>query len=146
MGVLGLIGLLIAFFVGIVSIPGIIAGVGPDGKSVQLFEPDFQDGVQVAFMRRDPARVIESVKAGAENAIQRMKSQRARPRVALYIDHASRTDATAGTATEEAAELAAVLTRENVPLIGFYSGVGVAPLRGMTRGFDMGGVLLLMGE
>lgn len=28
MGVLGLIGLLIAFFVGIVSIPGIIAGVG----------------------------------------------------------------------------------------------------------------------
>jgi hypothetical protein len=124
----------------------IIAGVGPDGKSVALFEPDFQDGAQVVFMKRDPAKVLESVRAGAENAIQRMKSQRARPRIALYIDHTGRAASVVGTATEEAAELGAILTREGISLIGFYSGVGVAPLRGMTRGFDWAGVLLLMGE
>lgn len=124
----------------------VVAGVGPDGKSVALFEPDLQDGAQVVLMHRDPAKVIESVKAGAENAIQRMKSQRARPRVALYIDHSGRAASVAGTPTEEATELATILTREGIALVGFYSGVGIAPLRGVTRGFDWAGVLLLMGE
>jgi len=124
----------------------IIAGVGPDGKSVALFEPDFADGQQVAFMHRDPAKVMESVRAGAENAIQRMKSQRARPRIALYIDHFGRAASVVGTPGEEAAELAAIMAREGISLVGLYSGVGVAPLRGMTRGFDWAGVLLLMGE
>jgi hypothetical protein len=124
----------------------LIAGVMPDGKAVALFEPDLEDGSQVLFMRRDPANVLESAKVGAEAAIERMKKQRARPRVALYIDHGGRTAATAGTPTEEAAEIQAVMTREGVTLVGFYSGVGIAPVRGVTRGVDWAGVLLMMGE
>jgi hypothetical protein len=124
----------------------LLGGVMPDGKSVALFEADLEDGVQVLFMKREPAAMLESARNGAEAAIERMKRQRARPRIAIYIDHAGRTAATAGTPTEEAAEIQAVMMREGVALVGFYAGVGVAPVRGMNRGFDWAGVLLLLGE
>ncbi len=124
----------------------LLGGVMPDGKSVALFEPDLEDGAQVLLMKRDPAAVLESARNGCEAAIERMKRQRARPRAAVYIDHGGRTAATAGTPTEEAAEVQAIMTREGIPLVGFYSGVGVAPVRGLNRGFDWAGVLLLLGE
>jgi hypothetical protein len=38
------------------------------------------------------------------------------------------------------------MNREGVPLLGFYSGVEVAPVRGASRGLDWTGVLLLLGE
>lgn len=124
----------------------LLGGVMPDGKSVALFESDLDENAQVLFMKRDPAAVLESAKLGAEAAIERMKRQRARPRIAVYFDHGARTAATAGTPTEEAAEVQAVMTREGIALVGFYSGVGIAPVRGMNRGFDWAGVLLLLGE
>ncbi len=124
----------------------LLGGVMPDGKSVSLFEPDLEDGAQVLFMKREPETVLESVKNGCEAAIERMKRQRVRPRIAIYIDHGGRSAATAGTPTEEAAEVQAIMTREGISLVGFYSGVGIAPVRGLNRGFDWAGVLLLLGE
>jgi small ligand-binding sensory domain FIST len=124
----------------------LITGVLPDGKAVGLFEPDLDDGAEVVFMLRDPALMIDSARAGSEAAVARMRREGGRPRLALYIDCAGRAAAASRTATEEAAEVQAVMTREGVPLLGFYSGVEVAPVRGASRGLDWTGVLLLLGE
>ncbi|MCW8997823.1 MAG: hypothetical protein OQK04_03830, partial [Kangiellaceae bacterium] len=50
------------------------------------------------------------------------------------------------TETEEAAELQRVMSRYNTPLLGFYSGVEVAPILGKSRGLDWTGVLLILAE
>ena len=124
----------------------LITGVMPDGKAVGLFEPDLEQGVEVLFMLRDPPLMIESARAGSEAAVRRMREQGSRPRFALYVDCAGRAAAFSRTDTEEAAEVQAVMNRERVPLLGFYSGVEVAPMRGVSRGLDWTGVLLLLGE
>jgi hypothetical protein len=124
----------------------LITGVLPDGKAIGLFEPDLDDGAEVLFMLRDPALMIASARAGSEAAVERMRREGGPPRFALYIDCAGRAAAVSCTATEEAAEVQAVMNREGVPLLGFYSGVEVAPLRGVSRGLDWTGVLLLLGE
>lgn len=124
----------------------LITGVMPDGKAVGLFEPDLDEGTEVLFMLRDPTLMIESARAGSEAALARMRREGGRPRFALYIDCAGRAAAVSRTATEEAAEVQAVMSRDGIPLLGFYSGVEVAPLRGVSRGLDWTGVLLLLGE
>ncbi len=124
----------------------LITGVMPDGKAIGLFEPDLEEGVEVVFMLRDPMLMRESARTGSEAALQRMRGQGGRPGFALYIDCAGRAAAASGTPTEEAAEVQAIMNREGIPLLGFYSGVEVAPVRGVTRGLDWTGVLLLLGE
>jgi len=124
----------------------LITGVMPDGKAIGLFEPDLEDGAEVLFMLRDPSLMIESARAGSEAAVARLRGEGVQPRFALYIDCAGRVAAASGTTTEEAAEVQAVMYREGIPLLGFYSGVEVAPLRGVSRGLDWTGVLLLLGE
>jgi hypothetical protein len=124
----------------------LITGVLADGKAVGLFEPDLDEGAEVLFMLRDPALMIESARASSDAAVERMRRDGGRPRFALYIDCAGRAAAVSRTASEEAAEVQAVMNRAGVPLLGFYSGVEVAPLRGVSRGLDWTGVLLLLGE
>ena len=124
----------------------LITGVLPDGKSIGLFEPDFDDGAEVVFMLRDPGLMIESARAGSETALAQMRAAGGRPRFALYIDCAGRAGAFSRTATEEAAEVQAVMRASGVPMLGFYSGVEVAPVAGRSQGLDWTGVLLLMGE
>jgi small ligand-binding sensory domain FIST len=65
-----------------------------------------------------------------------------RPIFALYIDCAGRTSAFSGAEIEEAAILQAELGLE-IPLLGFYSGVEIAPLLGRSRPLDWTGVLTL---
>jgi small ligand-binding sensory domain FIST len=123
----------------------LITGVMPDGKAVGLFEPDLDDGSEVVFMLRDPALMIDSARSAAEAAARRARAT-GTPRFALYIDCAGRAAAASQTASEEAAEVQAVMTRHGIPLLGFYSGVEVAPLGGASRGLDWTGVLLVLGE
>ena len=124
----------------------LLTGVMPDGKAVGLFEPDLDQGMEVLFMLRDPMLTLESARDGSRRAVERMRAAGARPRFALYVDCAGRTAALSRTPTEEAAEVQAVMNREGIPLLGFYSGVEVAPMRGVSRGLDWTGVLLLLGE
>lgn len=124
----------------------LITGVMPDGKAVGLFEPDLDEGGEVLFMLRDPMLMMESARARSEAAVARMRGEGARPRFALYVDCAGRAAAYSRTPTEEGAEVQAVMNREGVPMLGFYSGVEVAPMRGVSRGLDWTGVLLLLGE
>lgn len=124
----------------------LITGVMPDGLAVGLFEPDLEAGAEVLFMLRDPGLMLESARAGSEAAVARMRREGGRPEFALYIDCAGRAAIASGTVTEEAAEVQAVMTRAGIPLLGFYSGVEVAPIQGASRGLDWTGVLLLIGE
>jgi len=61
----------------------------------------------------------------------------------LYIDCAGRAASESDTLAEEAGEVAAVFKQHEVPLLGFYTGVEIAPLLGESRGLDWTGVLML---
>ena len=63
---------------------------------------------------------------------------------ALYIDCAGRTAVYSKTAVEEAAGIQKALNRVGCPLLGFYSGVEIAPFLNKSRGLDWTGVLLVM--
>lgn len=65
------------------------------------------------------------------------------PFFALYIDCAGRAAAFSGGAREEAAEVQRALGAR-VPLLGFYSGVEIAPFLGRSRGLDWTAVLVTM--
>ena len=93
--------------------------------------------------RVDAASVLLNA---SEAAVARMRRDGGRPWFGLYIDCAGRAAAASRTASEEAAEVQAVMNREGVPLLGFYSGVEVAPMGDGSRGLDWTGVLLLLGE
>jgi len=124
----------------------LITGVMPDGRAVGLFEADLATGAEVLFMLRDPALMVESARRASEAAVERLRRRGVAPRFALYIDCAGRAGAYSQTPSEEAAEVMAVASHHGIPLLGFYSGVEVAPLSGRSRGLDWTGVLLLLGE
>lgn len=43
-------------------------------------------------------------------------------------------------------EVQRVMNKYNTPLLGFYSGVEVAPILGKSRGLDWTGVLMVLAE
>lgn len=124
----------------------LIVGVVPGGDGVVLFEPDLEPGTEIQFMLRDGQTMIESAQRNASRLMQQIADAGHMPRLALYIDCAGRAANVSDTLTEEAAEIQAVMNRHQVPLIGFYSGVEVAPLVEHSRGLDWTGVLLVLAE
>ena len=117
--------------------------LGSDRKagSIILFEPDFRVGTKVQIMSRDNALMLESARNGTAMIPARKPGRE--PFLALYIDCAGRASGASGAETEEAA-----LVQRNfapsVPLLGFYSGVEVAPFNGYSRPLDWTGVLTVL--
>ena len=109
-----------------------------DRGSVTLFEPDFELGAQVQIMSRDNALMLQSVRDGVA-AIERANIA-GRRILNLYIDCAGRASARSGAETEEA-DMVLQGLNPAVPLIGFYSGVEIAPFAGYSRPLDWTGVL-----
>ena len=64
----------------------------------------------------------------------------------MYIDCAGRTASYSNTTIEEASEVQKVLNQHKTPLLGFYSGVEVAPLLQKSKGLDWTGVLMVLAE
>lgn len=124
----------------------LIVGVLPQGNGLILFEPDLESGTEFQFMLRDGQTMIESAQRNTERLMHQIAEAGHHPRLALYIDCAGRAAQISDTLTEEAAEIQAVLRRYQVPLLGFYSGVEVAPLLGRSRGLDWTGVLLVLAD
>lgn len=108
--------------------------------SVTLFEPDFAQGTKVQIMSRDNALMLDSVRKGVESANRLIEGEQ--NLFALYIDCAGRASAFSGAPTEEAEILLRNLD-PSVPLLGFYSGVEVAPFEGYSRPLDWTGVLTI---
>lgn len=121
----------------------LIAGVLPEGKGIVIFEPDLNPGTEITFMLRDSDGMIESARKNSAELMAQIESEGKLPFFGLYIDCAGRSAEFSNTLTEEASEVSTVFNHANVPLLGFYSGVEIAPLLGKSRGLDWTGVLLV---
>lgn len=109
--------------------------------SIIVFEPDFRVGTRVQIMSRDNALMLDSVR----NGVARLNNQLTGGDnlLGLYIDCAGRASARSGADVEEA-ELVQSGLDPSVPLLGFYSGVEVAPFDGYSRALDWTGVLTVL--
>ncbi len=124
----------------------LIVGATPGDGGLVLFEPDLEEGTEFQFLLRDGQMMIESARRNAIALVEQIITAGHTPRFALYIDCAGRCAAISNTLTEEASEIQAVMNQHGIPLLGFYSGVEVAPLLGRSRGLDWTGVLLILAE
>jgi len=119
----------------------LILGANRTAGSITLFEPDFRQGTRVQIMARDNALMLDSVRHGT--AAARMQSSAFKPFLGLYIDCAGRASARSGAPMEEAALMVQDLDA-SFPLLGFYSGVEIAPFGTYSRPLDWTGVLTLL--
>jgi hypothetical protein len=124
----------------------LIAGVLPDREGILLFEPDLAEGSEILFMLRNNKLMMESVQKNTSELFRKIIAKGEKPVFGLYIDCAGRTALISETLTEEASEIQTIFNRYNAPLLGFYSGVEVAPMLGRNRGLDWTGVLLVLAE
>jgi hypothetical protein len=124
----------------------LITGVIPDGNSISLFEPDLIEGMEIQFMLRDSAAMIQSARQNAQALVQQIKSRGQRPIFGFYIDCAGRSALVSNTTTEEAAEVQQVMNQSQIPFLGFYSGVEIAPFIEKSRGLDWTGVLMILAQ
>ena len=119
----------------------LILGANRASGSITLFEPDFRQGARVQIMARDNALMLDSVRQGT--AAARTRNPAGKPFLGLYIDCAGRASARSGAPFEEAALLMQDL-QPSYPLLGFYSGVEIAPFGSYSRPLDWTGVLALL--
>lgn len=121
----------------------LIIAADPEKKGIVLFEADFKKGDQFQFMNRNADLMEESARIGSREAIRYHRSNNLDPFFALYIDCAGRTADFSGALREEAEVIQESIGSE-IPLLGFYSGVEIAPMLGKSRGLDWTGVLLIL--
>ncbi len=119
----------------------LIVSIDPDSGSLVLFEPDFAPGTRVQVLIRDNELMFDSVRQRTEGLMADLQGRTCL--LGLYIDCAGRARALCGSETEEA-ESVLRHCREDIPVLGFYSGVEVAPLLGRSRPLDLTGVLTVL--
>ena len=120
----------------------LILSANADAGSITLFEPDFERGTQVQIMSRDNGLMLDSVRRGVEELNRSIAD--GDNLLALYIDCAGRASARSGSSVEEA-ELVVQGFDPRTPLLGFYSGVEVAPFGAEpSKPLDWTGVLSVL--
>jgi hypothetical protein len=120
----------------------LILQVAADRRSITLFEPDFRLGSIVQIMSRDNGLMVQSVRNGVRLMNQEVSSRQVL--MALYIDCAGRASARSGSEIEEAEVLLDEISIP-APLLGFYSGVEIAPVDGVrSRPLDWTAVLTIL--
>jgi hypothetical protein len=124
----------------------LIIGALPDGSGISMFEPDLEEGVDIQFMLRDTRKMMESARKNSANLLDAIATDGKRAVFAMYIDCAGRTMQYSGAPSEEAAEVQEICNNHRVPLLGFYSGVEIAPFLHRSRGLDWSGVLVVLAE
>jgi hypothetical protein len=119
----------------------LIVDTNPNDGSISLFEADFQAGLKIQIMSRNQQLVLESVRHQTQKLLNDINGS-TRGMGALYIDCAGRASAFCGDEVEEAFILQEVIG-DSMPLLGFYSGVELAPFVDRTRPLDWTGVLAI---
>jgi hypothetical protein len=118
----------------------LIIGSNAGEGSITLFEADFEAGTKIQIMSRDNRLMLDSVRKGCDEILASLDGTASS--FALYVDCAGRSCSMSGAEIEEAAIVQEKLG--GVPLLGFYSGVEIAPLLGRSRPLDWTGVLTLL--
>ncbi|MCD4690934.1 FIST C-terminal domain-containing protein [bacterium] len=121
----------------------LIAGVNPENGSLILFESDFGPGEKVQVMRRSNEQMLSSARTVSMSLLDEVKHED--PFLGIYIDCAGRTSGFCGAGAEEGAIIQETIGSE-MPLLGFYSGVEIAPFMGGSRALDWTGVLVVLSE
>ena len=121
----------------------LIAAANPDDGSVVLFESDFGAGEKVQVMRRSNEHMLTSARDISSDLLTRTAGSQ--PFLGLYIDCAGRTSGFCGAGAEEGAIIQETIGSK-MPLLGFYSGVEIAPFMGGSRALDWTGVLIVLTE
>lgn len=124
----------------------LITGALPNGEGIAIFETDLEAGTDIQFMLRDSNQMIASARRNSLALIKQIQTDGKKPRLGIYIDCAGRAAGYSNTSIEEAAQVQQVLNQYETPLIGFYSGVEIAPFLQKSRGLDWTGVLLVLAE
>ena len=122
----------------------LIVGALPGDEGIVLFEDGPQEGDEIQFLMRDSAKMMESARQAGAETIRRIRADGLRPAFALYIDCAGRAASWSLTMTEEADIVREAMREAAVPFLGFYSGIEIAPVGGVSRGLDWTGVLLVL--
>lgn len=120
----------------------LILHANADAGSLVLFEPDFALGTRVQIMSRDNSLMLESVRRGV--ALLATAADDPGALMALYVDCAGRASVRSGAAIEEASLVLSGLN-PRLPVMGFYSGVEIAPFSALgSRPLDWTGVLTIL--
>jgi hypothetical protein len=118
----------------------LVIAVDPHAEALMLFEADFAAGSRIQIMSYDPQRMTESARIQTDALLAKLGGQQLA--FGLYFDCAGRSMPYVGLDEDESTPV-----RERIgalcPLLGFYSGVEIAPFRGRARPLDWTGVLLI---
>lgn len=118
----------------------LINGVLPNNEGVILFEPDLHEGMQIQIMQRDSHSILQAAQEQTEQLLQKIVADQQHPIVALYFDCAGRIDENYA----EAKLIQQLLNKANIPLLGIYTGVEIAPVGNISRSLDWSGVLIIL--
>ena len=121
----------------------LIAAANPEDGSVVLFESHFGHGERIQIMRRSNEHMLSSAREMSNDVLKSVGTSD--PFLALYIDCAGRTSGFSGAGAEEGAIIQETIGSQ-MPLLGFYSGVEIAPFMGGSRALDWTGVLIVLSE
>lgn len=116
----------------------LVVAADAEARALILFEADFTVGTRVQLMDIDPQRMIDSAREQTEQLLSALGD--AAPQFGLYIDCLGRAMAFNGLDEDESAPVRALLG-DRCPLLGFFSGVEIAPVQGRCRPLDWTGVL-----
>ncbi len=122
----------------------LISGITPDEKGIMLMEPSFKEGDEIQFMLRDNNKMVETAKEGTQSLINTIEAENKKPCFAFYIDCAGRASNFCNSLTEEAEEVQKLMNKYNIPLLGIYSGIEIAPFDNRSMGLDWTGVLFVL--
>ncbi|MDR3332463.1 MAG: FIST C-terminal domain-containing protein [Synergistaceae bacterium] len=113
-------------------------GIDKERGGVVMFEPDMSPGVEFQIMYR--SLDLDYMKPRIEALFESARDRN--PVLAMYIDCAGRASGYAGMDLEDALMVQNTVAGR-APILGVYSGVEIASIRGRPRGLDWTGVFCL---
>ena len=119
----------------------LVVAVDADSGALILFEADFAVGTRVQLMDIDPQRMIDSAREQTEQLLARIWGMSRRCSVSTSTALAERWPFMAS--MRKSLLPVRTLIGQHCPLLGFFSGVEIAPIRGRSRPLDWTGVLAL---
>ncbi len=121
-----------------VYVNSLIINSNTEDGSITLLDTDFQKGTVVQIMTRNNNFMLESTKRGTEELLGSIR--KGQHELAFYIDCAGRTRDFSSSRIEEA-NIIRKSIRKEIPLLGFYSGMEIAPFLGRSRPLNWTGIL-----